>query len=41
MLKFKGKPWQFKQFICDLKSNFGEKATIKEICERIGRNVYL
>lgn len=35
MLKFKGKPWQLKIFIANLKSVFGEKTTIKEILERI------
>ena len=35
MLKFKGKPWELRAYLLFVCSEYGEKTTIKEICERI------
>lgn len=42
-LRFKGKPKELRDFLCGLKIIYGEKTTIKEICEMIGamKNVRL
>ena len=36
MIKFSGKAKDFKAFMENLKENYGEKTTIKEICMMIG-----
>lgn len=38
MLKFKGKPYELAEFIKALIRDYGEKATIKEICEKERKN---
>ena len=34
MLKFKGKPYEIGKFLKALISDYGAKATLKEICEK-------